>query len=71
MSRDVIDVDQDTCISSGNCTAIAGDWFAFDDDDRVIARQPRVDEDVPPVVHSAAVQCPVSAIRIDATGDVR
>lgn len=60
-----IHIDDQRCIASGNCTAIAPDWFSFDDDDRVVARQPAPGEQLPPDVDAAANQCPVAAIAIE------
>ncbi|HKT05583.1 MAG TPA: ferredoxin [Rugosimonospora sp.] len=60
-----VDVDQDSCISAGQCVVAAPSVFDQRDEDGVVvlltATPP--DEAAPGVAHAAAV-CPAQAIRV-------
>lgn len=57
-----VDVDQEACISSGNCIDVAPQVFDMDDAGRVLILTPEVAEADVADAQSAAAVCPVRAI---------
>lgn len=62
MSQWRVTIDQDVCVGSGTCTAVAPGFFALDDEDRSCP----VSDAVPalPMLLEAAALCPTRAIQV-------
>lgn len=59
-------VDQDKCVSAGNCVAHAPQVFDQDEDDgSVILLDANPSEDLAEAVREAAAACPAMAIRVE------
>jgi ferredoxin len=58
-----VDVDMELCASHGQCTLVAPEVFALDDD-AVLRYDPEPDDALRPDVEQAVQLCPAGAIRL-------
>jgi len=59
-----VSVDLDQCDSTGVCAAIAPDFFALDDDDRLLVRVDTIDAQHTAEVEEAVRSCPKLALSL-------
>lgn len=58
-----VEVDPELCISCGICVEICPEIFNWDEEDRAIAMETEVPDDLEESAHEAADGCPTEAIR--------
>lgn len=62
-----VDVDRDVCMGSGNCTSVAPDVFALDDDSVAFVVDPAASSE--DEIIAAARSCPTHAITVRRDGE--
>lgn len=58
-------VDKDLCISCGLCVEICSEVFEMDDDDKAVAKDMEITDDIEDDAQDAASQCPTDAITVE------
>lgn len=58
-------VDKDLCIGCGLCPSICPEIFEMDDDDKAVAKDIEIPEDIVESAKDAESQCPVDAITVE------
>lgn len=58
-------VDKDLCIGCGLCPSICPEVFRMDDDDKAVAQDEEISDDVIDSAKEAESECPVDAITVE------
>jgi ferredoxin len=63
-----IEVDTNRCEGHGMCEVVAPEYFALDDDGKLIVLEETVPDTDQALVHDAAFACPVAALKLAGGG---
>lgn len=63
-----IEVDTNRCEGHGMCEVVAPEYFALDDDGKLIVLEESVSDADHALVHDAAFACPVAALKLTGGG---